>query len=120
MSGFYSFVVWVDAGEVPIPEAFTVLEKGSNVFNVLIDDIEDFTTYLTSHGVRIIKQMKLDEHEQLTREDLAFHADVEFPLEKRLGYAENPSNGPTLLVTDSTIDSLSPEGETQTGSSGGD
>ena len=63
MSEFWSFVVFLPQGEVSVPEASLVLEKGSAGFNVVLEDVLSFEKKLTEAGVRIIKKSRLDEYE---------------------------------------------------------
>jgi hypothetical protein len=60
MAQFYSFVVW-SPGEVPVPEAMTLLEYGSNTFNVVVKNLDEFKSYLEGQGVKIHQCNSLDE-----------------------------------------------------------
>lgn len=65
--GFYSFVVW-SPSEVSLPAVRVVLERGPNMFNATIDDIESFRSSLLNEGVRIIKECRLDSLEPVPPE----------------------------------------------------
>jgi hypothetical protein len=60
--GFYSFIV-LAPDEVPLPAQMLCLDRGRNVFNATIDDIEAFRKLLRDQGVEILKENRLDEYE---------------------------------------------------------
>jgi len=61
---YYSFVVFLPHGEIPIPDAHVLLEKGTNTFTCIVKgDVEDFKKQLTAKGARIVQCNSLDEHE---------------------------------------------------------
>lgn len=72
---FYSFVVWAP-DEIPLPRIRVLLERGTNAFNGVIEDVEAFKAHLVSKGCTIVKTCQLDAHtpvrpmEEMTHEDL--------------------------------------------------
>jgi hypothetical protein len=65
--GFYSFIV-ISPDEMPLPEHRLYLDRGRNVFNALIEDIDAFKTKLSSGGVNIIQVNRLDVFEKVPRQ----------------------------------------------------
>ncbi len=60
--GFYSLIVMAPR-EVPLPEYLVYLDRGRNVFNTTVADLEAFKKTLGDHGVQILQVNRLDEYE---------------------------------------------------------
>ena len=61
--GFYSFIV-IAPDEVALPPEYMVyLDRGRNVFNATMSDVEEFKRLLDAQGVKILQVNRLDEYE---------------------------------------------------------
>lgn len=62
--GFYS-VVAVAKQPVAFPDPLILLDRGRNVFTVLVEDFEELREKLKTEGVEILQANRLDEHQAL-------------------------------------------------------
>jgi hypothetical protein len=62
--GFYSFIV-VSPEEVPLPEYMVYLDHGRNVFNAVVNDIEQFHRRMDEYGVKVLQVNRLDKYEPI-------------------------------------------------------
>ncbi len=60
--GFYSFIV-VAPEELPFPEYMVILDRGRNVFNSVVNDLDQFKASMEGHGVKILQVNRLDKFE---------------------------------------------------------
>lgn len=58
---FWSFVVFVEGEEVPLPKHGQILEPGRNAFNAIVEDLDVFLWSLEKANVRIVQKYCLDE-----------------------------------------------------------
>ena len=65
---FYSFTV-VSPDVLDFPEHLLILDRGRNVFNLSVLDLEAFQAELQAKKVRIEKVNDLEERDPLTEED---------------------------------------------------
>jgi hypothetical protein len=66
---YYSFVVTAPQ-PVGIPKPLLMLDKGLNVFNLLVDDLDTLLTQFKNEGVVVQKVNRLDAHEPGNPTDL--------------------------------------------------
>lgn len=61
--GFYSFVV-VAPDEIALPPHYMVfIGPGRNVFNAVMNDVDEFTAILKEQGANVLQINRLDVHE---------------------------------------------------------
>lgn len=58
---FWSFVVFVEGDEVPLPKHGQILEPGRNTFNAKVEDIDVFLASLEKANVRVVQKFCLDD-----------------------------------------------------------
>lgn len=68
--GFYSFQVFLPEGELPLPEASVLLEKGLQAFTAIVADPDALVKKMQEGGARVISVNPLGEHEPLDRNAL--------------------------------------------------
>ena len=66
---YYSMVV-VSPDVLGVPEKLLTLDRGRNVFCIMLEDYDSFSKSLIGLGVQIVQATRLDDHERLTPEDM--------------------------------------------------
>ena len=61
---FYSFKVQAE-DDVILPRYFLAIGEGFDVFNLVVDNYDQFVEELRANGVRVVESFRLDEHEEI-------------------------------------------------------
>jgi len=76
---YYSFVV-VAPQPIGITKPMLLMDTGVNVFNVVVDDLDDLLQKFKEEGVVVQKMNRLDEFEPSAPTDLLLEGEASVPL----------------------------------------
>ncbi len=89
--GFYSIVA-VAKQPVAFPDPLLLLDRGRNIFTVLVEDLEELREKLKDEGVEILQANRLDVHQPLDPSETLAMTDEERGLLLHASCVEKPED----------------------------